>query len=51
LRVVFVRDRRAEQRKDAVTSRLHDVPVVAPHRVDHQLQRRIDDRALSLVAT
>jgi hypothetical protein len=45
LRVVFVRDRRAEQRKDAVTSRLHDVPVVAPHRVDHQLQRRIDDRA------
>ena len=45
LRVVLVRDRRAEQREDAVAGRLHDVPVVAMDRVDHQLQRRIDNRA------
>ena len=40
-----MRDRRAEQREDAVAGRLHDVAVVAMDRVDHQLQRRIDDRA------
>jgi len=38
-------DRRAEQRKDSVASRLHDVTAVAPHRLDHQLQCRIDNRA------
>jgi hypothetical protein len=40
-----VRDGRAEQREDSVAGRLHDVAVVAAHRVDHQLQRRINDRA------
>ena len=45
LRMVLVRDRRAEQREDAVAGRLHDVAVVAMDRVDHQLERRIDDRA------
>ena len=43
--MVLVRDRRAEQREDPVTRGLHDVAVVAMDRVDHQLQRRIDDRA------
>ena len=46
LRMVLVRNRSTEQREDAITSRLHDVAVIPPHRVDHQLQRRIDDRAL-----
>ena len=45
LRMILVRDRRAEQREDAVAGRLHDVTVVAMHGVDHQLERRIDDRA------
>jgi hypothetical protein len=35
----------AEQREDAVARRLHDVAVVATHRLDHQLQRRVDNRA------
>ncbi len=46
--MVLVRDRRAEQREDAVAGGLHDVAVVAMDRVDHQLQRRIDDRARRL---
>ena len=45
LRMVLMGDRRAEQREDAVAGRLHDIAVVAMHRVDHQLQRRVDDRA------
>jgi len=43
--MVFVGDRRPEKREDAVTSGLHDVAVVAPYRLDHQLQRGIDDCA------
>jgi hypothetical protein len=43
--MVFVRDGRAEQREDAVAGRLHDVAVVTAHRVDHQLQRGIENRA------
>ena len=43
--MVLVRDRRAEQREDAVAGGLHDVAVVAMDRVHHQLERRIDDRA------
>ena len=43
--MVLVRDRRAEQREDAVAGALHDVAVVAAHRVDHQLERRVDNRA------
>ena len=40
-----MRDRRAEQREDSVAGRLHDVAIVAAHRVDHQLECRIDNRA------
>jgi hypothetical protein len=43
--VILVCDRRAEQRKNAVAGRLDDIAVVVMHRVDHQLQRRVDDRA------
>ena len=42
-----MRDRRAEQREDAVAGRLHHVAVVAMHRVDHQLERRIDQARAS----
>ena len=45
LRMILVRDRRAEQREDSVASRLHDVAVVAADRVDHQLECGIDNRA------
>ena len=40
-----MRDRRTEQCEDAVAGRLHDVAVVAMDRVDHQLQRGVDNRA------
>jgi hypothetical protein len=40
-----MRHRRPEQREDAVASGLHDVAIVAAHRLDHQLQRRVDNRA------
>jgi len=43
--MVFVRDRRAEQREDAIAGRLHDITVVAMGGVDHQLECGIDDRA------
>ena len=43
--MVLVRDRRAKQCKDAIARRLHDVAVVALYRIDHQLQRRVDNRA------
>src|SRR5580698_5725547 len=43
--MVLVRDRCSEQREDAVPGGLHDVAAVATHRIDHQLQRWIDDRA------
>ncbi len=47
LRMVLMGDRRAdaEQRENAVAGRLHHVTVVAMRRVDHQLERRIDERA------
>jgi hypothetical protein len=45
LRMVFVRDGRAEQGENAVAGRLDDVAVVAMRRADHQRERRIDDRA------
>ena len=45
LRMILMRDRRAEQREDAITSGLHDVAVVAMGRIDHQLEGRIDDGA------
>ncbi len=43
--MVFVRDRRSKQRKDPVTGGLDHVSVVAPHRLDHELERRIYERA------
>ena len=45
LRMILMRDRRAEQREHAVAGRLHDVAAVAMRRVHHQRERRIDDRA------
>jgi hypothetical protein len=44
LRMILMSDGRSEQRKDTVAGGLHDVAVVAPHRLDHQLERRINDR-------
>jgi hypothetical protein len=44
LRVVLMRDWRAEQREDPVAGGLHDVAVVAMDCVDHQQQCRIDNR-------
>ena len=43
--MVLMRDRRAEQREDAVAGRLRDVAAIAMHRRHHQLQHRVDDRA------
>jgi hypothetical protein len=48
LRMILVRDRRAEQRKNAVAGGLHDVATVTPHGLDHKLQCRINDRACFL---
>ncbi len=42
--MVFVRHRRSEPREDAVAGRLHYVTVVTLDCVDHQLERRIDNR-------
>jgi hypothetical protein len=47
LRMVLVRDRRAEQREDAITGRLHDIAVIAMNRIDHEFQRGIDNAARS----
>ncbi len=44
LRMVLVRDGRTKQRKDAVAGRLHDVAAIPMRRIDHQLERRINDR-------
>ena len=45
LSMILVRERRAEHRENAVAGALHDVAVVAAHRVDHQLERGVDNRA------
>jgi hypothetical protein len=45
LRVVFARDRRAEQGQDAVAGGLHDITFIVVDSVDHELERRIDDGA------
>jgi hypothetical protein len=45
LRMVLVRQRRAEQGKDAIAGRLHDVALVAADCVDHDAQCRVDNRA------
>ena len=43
--MVLVCHLRAEQHEDAVARRLHHVTVVTLSRVDHELERRIDNRA------
>jgi hypothetical protein len=43
--MILVRDRCTEQREAAVAGGLRNVAAVVPHRFDHQLERRIDDRA------
>ena len=43
--MIFAGDRCTEDREDTIARRLHDVAVIAPHRVDHQPEYRVDDRA------
>ena len=43
--MIFVGNRRAEQRQDAIAHGLGDVALVAVHGVHHELQSRIDDAA------
>src|SRR6202040_2409704 len=45
LRMVLMRDRRAEQRENSVAGGLHDVSVEAMDRVHHQLERGVNDGA------
>ncbi len=45
LGMVLVRHGGAEQREDAISGGLHDVAAIAMDRVDHQLQRRVDNGA------
>jgi hypothetical protein len=45
LRMIFMSDRRAKQRENAVTGRLDNVPVVPMNRFNHELQCWIDNRA------
>ena len=45
LRMILVRDRRAEDCEDAVAGRLRNVAAVTMHRCHHKLQHRVDDRA------
>src|SRR6266851_7195527 len=45
LRMILVSDRRAEQRENPITGRLYYVAVVAMRRVDHDSERRVDNRA------
>ena len=45
LRMILMRDRRAEQREDAIPRRLRHIALVAMHRVHHQLERGIDQAA------
>jgi hypothetical protein len=45
LRMVLVRDGRAEQRENSVARGLRNVAAVAMHRLHHKLQHRVDDCA------
>jgi hypothetical protein len=45
LRMVLMGHRRAEQSEDPVAGRLDDIAAIAMDHLDHQLQRRIDNRA------
>ena len=49
-RMVFVSNGCTEDGEDFVTGALHYMPVVALHRVDRQLKRRVDNRARFLVS-
>src|SRR6266571_893163 len=42
--MVFVCGGRAEQGEDAVAGGLHDIATITVDRLDHQLERRIDNR-------
>src|SRR6516162_8829407 len=44
LRMIFMRNRRTEQREDTVPGGLHNVAAVMMDGVDHQPERRIDNR-------
>jgi hypothetical protein len=43
--MILVGDGSAEKRENSIAGGLDDVTDVTAHRVDHQLQRRIDDRS------
>jgi hypothetical protein len=43
--MILVCNRRTEQCENPGADGLHDIAVVMMHRVDHQLERRVDDRA------
>ena len=45
LRMILMGNRRPKQGKDTVAGGLNDVAVVATHRIDHQLEGRVDDGA------
>src|SRR5262249_18707806 len=45
LRVVLVRDRRAEQRENAIPQSLRDIPLIAMNSVHHELQGRVNNGA------
>src|SRR5450755_1027051 len=45
LRMVLMCGRRAEDREDAIASRVHDVAVVTVNRLDHQLDCGVDNCA------
>ena len=44
--MVFMRDRRPEQREDAIASGLHNVAIVAVDGIDHEFECWIDNRAV-----
>ena len=41
--MILMRDGRAEECEDAVTRRLHDIAFVVTDRLDHELERRVDN--------
>ena len=45
MRVILVGYRRAEQSENSVARGLDYVAAIAVHRLDHEMQRRIDKRA------
>ena len=45
LGMILLRVGRAKQGEDTIAGRLYDVAIVVMNRIDHQLERRIDDPA------